>query len=88
MTRAELKENLYEMLKNDLEVRNMERFSDEARLNEDLYLDSVMFLQLIVQIELELGVEIPDQELVPKDFKTVGTLLDFIERLQLEANHA
>jgi len=84
---VELTEKLFEMLKNDLEVVHIERFSEEDRLNEDLYLDSVMFLQLIVQIELELGIEIPDQELVPKDFKTVGTLLDFIERLQLEAKH-
>ncbi|MGD7044865.1 petrobactin biosynthesis protein AsbD [Jeotgalibacillus proteolyticus] len=88
MTRNELKEKLFHLLKNDLEAPGLHRFSEEARLNEDLCLDSVMLLQLIVQIELELGVEIPDELLIPKDFQTVGTLLDFIENLQAEVEES
>ena len=49
-------------------------FAPQARLNADLYLDSVLVMQLLVQLELTLGIEIPDETLQQADLETVQSL--------------
>jgi acyl carrier protein len=68
-------------MKEKLSIPGISSFEENARLNEDLYMDSIMVLQLILHVELDLGIKIPDQMLAPKDFHTVKTLLDFIEEI-------
>ncbi|UPW84994.1 petrobactin biosynthesis protein AsbD [Lysinibacillus sp. Ag94] len=82
MTRQQLIKSIYEILENSLELQTLSSFNEGARLNEDLYMDSIMVLQLILHIELDLGISIPDEVLVPKDFKTVGALASFLEKQQ------
>ncbi|MBM7704550.1 petrobactin biosynthesis protein AsbD [Metabacillus iocasae] len=82
MTREELTQNIYDIMKNKLELPTLSSFQEHARLNEDLYMDSIMILQLLLHVELDLGLSVPDEVLSPKDFHTVGTLIDFLERLQ------
>lgn len=77
MTRQQLIQSIYDIMENSLELPTLSSFNEDARLNEDLYMDSIMVLQLILHIELDLGIAIPDEVLVPKDFKTVGTLASF-----------
>ncbi|QFT89103.1 acyl carrier protein [Bacillus sp. THAF10] len=84
MKREKISNGVYDILKNKLNLSTIENYHEDARLNEDLYLDSVMILQLILHLELDLGISIPDDMLVPKDFHTVGTLLDFLERRDKE----
>ncbi|KHF30359.1 acyl carrier protein [Anoxybacillus sp. BCO1] len=43
-----------------------------------------MVLQLILHLELDLGIDIPDDVLRPNDFHTVASLVGFLERLQNE----
>lgn len=57
-------------------------FSPFSRLNEDLYLDSVMILQLLLHLELEHGFIIPDEALAKEDFETVDTLAAFLGSLK------
>lgn len=54
---------------------------ESHRLNEDLRIDSVMMMQLLVWIEVEFGLSIPEEEVDPRVFQTVGSLLDFMESL-------
>ncbi|KYG91554.1 MULTISPECIES: petrobactin biosynthesis protein AsbD [Metasolibacillus] len=82
MTRQQLIESIYTIMENSLEMQTLSSFHEDARLNEDLYMDSIMVLQLILHIELDIGISIPDEMLVPKDFQTVGTLVSFLEKLQ------
>ncbi|MCK1989866.1 petrobactin biosynthesis protein AsbD [Lysinibacillus fusiformis] len=82
MTRQQLIKSIYDIMENSLELQTLSSFNEDARLNEDLYMDSIMVLQLILHIELDLGIAIPDEVLVPKDFKTVGTLVNFLEKQQ------
>ncbi|HBJ01844.1 petrobactin biosynthesis protein AsbD [Lysinibacillus sp. FSL R7-0073] len=82
MTRQQLIKGIYDIMENSLELQTLSSFNEDARLNEDLYMDSIMVLQLILHIELDLGISIPDEVLVPKDFKTVGTLANFLEKQQ------
>jgi len=82
MTRQQLIKGIYDIMENSLELQTLSSFSEDARLNEDLYMDSIMVLQLILHLELDLGISIPDEILVPKDFKTGGTLASFLEKQQ------
>lgn len=84
MTRGEIVQSLQDILQHQIKLSAtaMEAFREEARLNEDLYMDSVMILQLILHLEVDLGFDIPDEMLVPKDFRTVESLVDFLERQQ------
>lgn len=41
-----------------------------------------MVLQLVVYIEEEFGVAVPEENVDPAAFATIGTLVDFIDQLQ------
>lgn len=84
MRRDEAMRAIYNILKEKMNIATLSLFGESARLNEDLYLDSVMVLQLILHLELDLGIDIPDDILKPNDFHTVASLADFLERLQNE----
>lgn len=44
-------------------------------------LDSMAVLAVIQEIEIRFGIEIPDDEVDGSSFETVGTVVDFVERL-------
>ncbi|WP_026675581.1 petrobactin biosynthesis protein AsbD [Alkalihalobacterium bogoriense] len=78
MTKEQIIESIYDILKYQLKLQTIDFFHINARLNEDLYLDSILLLELILHIELDIGIEIPDDAIVPKDFYTVESLADFL----------
>lgn len=53
--------------------------SQEARLFEDLTLDSTSVIELLMSLEDTIGLEIDPDELGPEVFRTVGSLTDYIE---------
>jgi acyl carrier protein len=57
----------------DVEASKVTR---EARFAEDLDADSLDVVQLVMELEDEFGIEIPEEEL--KDVKTVGEALDLV----------
>ena len=69
---------IHDVLANELNIANIDAFSPSARLNEDLYLDSVLVLQILVSLELKLGIDVPDDALNSADFETVETLCNFL----------
>lgn len=78
MTRADLMLVIRTFLADVLELPYMDRFSEEARLNQDLSLDSVMMLELLVSLELEHGVVLPDEVIMEKQLGTVGSFVELI----------
>ena len=55
-----------------------ENITAESKLIDDLKADSLDVVELIMDLEQEYGIEIPDDEL-PK-IQTVGDILTFIEK--------
>lgn len=92
MIRAQVKEQLEQLLLYRLEckrVRKLKPLGESIRLNEDLYLDSVMILQLMVYIEEDMKLFVPEDEVDPSVFGTIGSLLDFMMKLEsLDLNRA
>ncbi len=78
MNRSSIISAIHHVLENELHTPGLENFGEHSRLNEDLYLDSILILQLLVSLESKLGIEIPDDALSADDFKTVFSLADFL----------
>ena len=55
-------------------------FNDSARLNADLALDSIMLLQLIVHLELDHGLSLPEEALLASPPETVTDLESLLVR--------
>ncbi len=52
----------------------------QSRLFEDLGFDSTGVLELLMQLETELGVEFDPETLEPNDFETVGSLVAYVAK--------
>ncbi|MGF1770442.1 DUF6005 family protein [Enterovibrio makurazakiensis] len=81
MQREEIIEAIRQVLMENMQSRHMSSFSESAKLNEDLYLDSVLILQLILHLELDLGLSVPEQNITAADYITVSSLADFLCRV-------
>ncbi|WP_254695241.1 MULTISPECIES: DUF6005 family protein [unclassified Leisingera] len=53
----------------------MQNFSAQAVLNDDLHIDSVILINLMLHLETDHGIEMPERELSKDDFATVGGLI-------------
>ena len=58
--------------------------TENVRLMEDLNLDSTSVLELLLEIEDELGVQIDVEGIEQRDFATLGTLADLVTRQATE----
>jgi acyl carrier protein len=56
-----------------------ERVTLDAQIKRDLGADSVDILQLLMRLEDDYGIVIPDQELAK--FETVGDVVNFLDSL-------
>ena len=75
--------NMYEEVKTIL-ARQLriapERVTLDAQIKKDLGADSVDILQLLMRLEDDYGIVIPDQELAR--FETVGDVVTFLDSLK------
>ena len=55
-----------------------EGITSESRIMEDLGADSLNILMLLMTIEEDFGIKVPDEELA--EFKTVGDVVSFLEK--------
>lgn len=54
----------------------------ESRIKRDLGADSIDILQLLMRVEDQYGIVIPDRALA--NFETVGDVVDFLEKQEAE----
>ena len=55
-----------------------EKITLDAKLKDDLNLDSLDSVELIMSAEEEFGIEIPDEDVM--NFKTVNDIVNYIEQ--------
>ena len=82
MTQQEIFERLSSILQETFDI-SPERITPQARLNEDLDIDSIDAVDLIVKLRPLVG-----KRLQPEAFKNVRTLQDVVDALHtLISNH-
>jgi acyl carrier protein len=75
MDRAEVAERLKEVLVSELGL-DADKISEGASFEQDLEVDSLGVVELLMALEDEFGVKIPDEE--AEDIHTVGQAVDMV----------
>jgi acyl carrier protein len=76
MTREEIEEKVRAFLIDDLEI-DEEKITDEAKLKEDLGIDSLDFVDIVVIVEKNFGFKIKPEEIT--GVTTLHQFCDYIE---------
>lgn len=84
MTRQALVGEIAKLLRLHLNVAHDTELDESTRLNQDIYLDSVMVLELLVLLETKLGFVIPEEAPAREHFLTLGALAEFLLGLSHE----
>lgn len=69
-------DQIKEILKDTMDI-DESKITLDAKLKEDLELDSLDSVELIMSVEEEFGIEIPDEDVM--NFKTVNDIVNYIE---------
>ena len=73
-------EKVKKILEKQLRLKEGVEVTLDSRIKEDLGADSLDVLQLLMAIEDEYGVEVPDEKL--EEFSTVGDVVAYLETLK------
>ena len=79
MNRSTITADILRALAEVLE-RDVSGIPEGTRLFEDLYLDSTAVLELLMALEDTIGIEVDPETLDMGDFKTIGTLSDYVAK--------
>lgn len=71
-------ERVSEVLHEQLGV-GLDQVKPDSKLDEDLDADSLDTVELVMAIEEEFGIEIPDEDC---EFKTVLDIVEYVERVK------
>ena len=75
MSRQEIEEKVRAFLIDDLEI-DEDKIKDDAKLKDDMGIDSLDFVDIVVIVEKNFGFKIKPEEM--KDVKTLGQFYDYI----------
>ena len=70
-------EKIRSIISEQLSIDDVDTITLDTSLTEDLEADSLDAVEVIMAIEDEFGIEIPDEE--AEHFKTIGDICKFIE---------
>lgn len=82
MNRTEVTKELRALMADMMEVEIPAELKETDRIYDDLGIDSIMVMQLMVGMEETFNITVPEEEVDPANFSTVGNLVSFIEGLQ------
>ena len=72
-------DKIKQMLANQLNVQ-VEKINEDSRLIEDLGADSLDMIEMLMSLEEEFGINVPDDKV--EDLKTVGSIVAFIDSVK------
>ncbi len=73
-------EKVKELISDQLDVEDKESISMDSSITDDLGADSLDVVDLVMAIEDEFGVEVPEDQV--ENIKTVGDIVKYIEDKQ------
>ena len=82
MTKEQIVEAIFKVLSENMSLPNMEKFHSDARLLEDLALDSSIVLHMLMLLEVEHDMAMDESALMNEDFETVRAVADTLYKGQ------
>ena len=82
MTKEQIVESIFKVLSENMSHPNVDKFHSDARLLEDLALDSSMVLHMLMLLEVEHEIAIDESALMDEDFETVRAVADTLYKSQ------
>lgn len=76
LTREIAKERIYELLEGYEKIQSGKEITDQSSFIQDLGLDSLDVVEVVMELEHEFNIQIPDHE--ADALKTVGQTIDYI----------
>ena len=73
-----LYDEIVAMLAKQLKIRDVSKIRPDSKIKEELGADSIDVLQVLLTLEEERGITIPDEELAT--FKVVQDVVDYLEK--------
>ncbi len=70
-------DKIREILADQLDA-NVDEMTMDTRIAEDLGADSLDVVEMLMSVEDEFGIEIPDEAI--EDLKTIGNVVEYIEK--------
>ncbi|MEI8068036.1 MAG: acyl carrier protein [Candidatus Shapirobacteria bacterium] len=77
MTKERIFEKVAKIIKDQLSISG-EEIKEESNLIEDLAADSLDVVEIIMAIEEDFDIEIPDKD--AEEIKTIGQIIEYIEK--------
>ena len=77
MNRSDIFDKVKDIIVEQLSVDDPDRITPETSLTRDLEADSLYVVEVIMAIEDEFGIEIPDED--AEQFNSVDDIVSFIE---------
>jgi acyl carrier protein len=65
--------------------QEVDGIAEDTRLFEDMHLDSTSVLELLMTLEDTIGFSVDPESLDMDDFRSVGTLTDYLQRQQTKS---
>lgn len=78
MTHDNIAAAIRHVLAERMNNQHLQGFSLQSRLNADLYLDSVLILDLLLHLELDHGIAVPEDAFATATLETVGDLVNLL----------
>lgn len=78
MTGEEITAAIHQVLTERMNNRHLDGFGPQSRLNADLYLDSVLMLDLLLHLELDHGITAPEEAIATAAIQTVSDLVELL----------
>ena len=80
MNETEIKDRVIKIVSNIFEERGFEKDVIEyIDLIDDAGLDSITFVSLVIEIETEFGITVPDEMLLPENFRQIDNFVSVIK---------
>lgn len=71
-------EKIREIIANTLEIDDVESITMETSIMNDLEADSLDAVEIMMAIEDEFGIEIPDED--AENFRNIGDIVNYVEQ--------
>ena len=80
MNETEIKDRVIQIVSDIFEERGFEKDVIECiDLIDDAGLDSITFVSLVIEIEAEFGITVPDEMLLPENFRQIDNFVSVIK---------